>query len=72
MAIDTSELDCTPILAPGFGAQGAKLANARSIFGKLCGVTIFNVARSVAGDSPVGLLERVKSAKVELEVGLSR
>jgi orotidine-5'-phosphate decarboxylase len=72
MAIDTSELESTPILAPGFGSQGAKLSNARSIFGKLCGVTIFNVARSVAGDSPVGLLERVKSAKVELEVGLSR
>jgi orotidine-5'-phosphate decarboxylase len=72
MAIDTSELDSTPILAPGFGSQGAKLSNARSIFEKLCGVTIFNVSRSVAGDSPVGLLERVKSAKVELELGLSK
>jgi orotidine-5'-phosphate decarboxylase len=72
MAIDASDLDSTPILAPGFGSQGAKLSNVRSIFGKLCGVTIFNVSRSVAGDSPVGLLERVKSAKVELELGLSK
>ena len=71
MAIDTEALGSTPILAPGFGSQGAKLSNARSIFGELSEVTIFNVARSVAGDSPLGLLERVQSAKAELENGLS-
>jgi orotidine-5'-phosphate decarboxylase len=71
MAIATSELSLTPILAPGFGSQGAKLSQARSIFGELTDVTIFNVARSIAGDSPLRLLERVKSAKAELEIGLS-
>jgi orotidine-5'-phosphate decarboxylase len=71
MAIDTGALGSTPILAPGFGSQGAKLSNARSIFGELSEVTIFNVARSVAGHSPLGLLERVQSAKAELENGLS-
>ena len=72
MAIDIAELGSTPILAPGFGSQGAKLSNARSIFGELSDVTIFNVARSVAGDSPIGLLERIQIAKAELESGLSR
>jgi orotidine-5'-phosphate decarboxylase len=72
MAIDIAELGSTPILAPGFGSQGAKLSNARSIFGELSDVTIFNVARSVAGDSPIGLLERIQSAKAGLESGLSR
>jgi orotidine-5'-phosphate decarboxylase len=71
MAIDTGALGSTPSLAPGFGSQGAKLSNARSIFGELSEVTIFNVARSIAGDSPLGLLERVQSAKAELENGLS-
>ena len=71
MAIDTGGLGSTPILAPGFGSQGAKLSNARSIFGELSEVTIFNVARSIAGDSPLGLIERVQSAKAELENGLS-
>lgn len=71
MAIDTGGLGSTPILAPGFGSQGAKLSNARSIFGELSEVTIFNVARSIAGDSPLRLLERVQSAKAELENGLS-
>jgi orotidine-5'-phosphate decarboxylase len=72
MAIETAALGSTPILAPGFGSQGAELSSARSIFGELSDVTIFNVARSVAGDSPIGLLERVQSAKAELGIGLSR
>lgn len=72
MAIETKKLVHTPILAPGFGAQGAKLSNARSIFGELAEVTIFSVSRSVAGESPVGLRVRVQSAKAELEIGLSR
>jgi len=72
MAIETAALGSTPILAPGFGSQGAELPSARSIFGELSDVTIFNVARSVAGDSPIGLLERVQSARAELGIGLSR
>lgn len=72
MAIDPKKLIHTPILAPGFGAQGAKLSNARSILGELADVTIFSVSRSVAGESPVGLRERVQSSKAELEIGLSR
>jgi orotidine-5'-phosphate decarboxylase len=72
MAIDVSELGSTPILAPGFGSQGAKLSDANKIFGEISRVTIFNVSRSVAGDSPLGLLERVKSSKAELSTGLAR
>ena len=72
MAIDTKKLIHTPILAPGFGAQGARLSQARSIFGELAIGTIFSASRSVAGESSVGLRERVQSAKEELEIGLSR
>ena len=72
MAIETKKLIHTPILTPGFGAQGAKLSSARSIFGELADVTIFSVSRSVAGESPVGLRNRVQSAKAELRIGLSR
>jgi orotidine-5'-phosphate decarboxylase len=39
---------------------------------KLVHTPIFSVSRSVAGESPVGLRERVQSAKAELEIGLSR
>lgn len=72
MAIDPKNLTHTPILAPGFGAQGATLSRARSIFGDLADSTIFSVSRSVAGESASGLRERVQSAKAELAMGLSK
>jgi orotidine-5'-phosphate decarboxylase len=71
MGIDASYLSNTPILAPGFGAQGAKLSEARSLFGELAPSVIFTVSRSVAGKSPNGLKNRVLEAKNELEIGLS-
>ena len=71
MGIDTSDLSNTPILAPGFGAQGAKLSEARSLFGELAPSVIFTVSRSVAGKSPNGLKNRVLEAKNELAIGLS-
>jgi orotidine-5'-phosphate decarboxylase len=70
--VSRSELENTPILAPGFGAQGAKLTEAKDIFGDLTRSVIYNVARSVAGDSPEGLKDRVLISKQELEIGLLR
>ena len=70
--IDSVELSNTPILAPGFGAQGAKLSDAKDLFGDLAKSVIYNVSRSVAGDSAEGLKDRVLSAKQELEIGLLR
>jgi len=37
----------TPVLAPGFGFQGAKLSQAREIFGALAPQTMFSVSRSL-------------------------
>lgn len=70
--VSRSELENTPILAPGFGAQGAKLTEAKDIFGDFTRSVIFNVARSVAGDSPEGLKDRVLISKQELKIGLLR
>lgn len=72
MGIDASELAHTPILAPGFGAQGASVSNARALFGDLSDVVLFSVSRSIAGDSAKGLRDRVKLAKEELQIGLSK
>jgi orotidine-5'-phosphate decarboxylase len=70
MGIDMSDLSNTPILAPGFGAQGAKLSEARSLFGESAPSVIFTVSRSVAGKSHNGLKDRVLEAKNELAIGL--
>ena len=72
MGIDITDLASIPILAPGFGAQGAKLTDATELFGPLASNVIFSVSRSVAGDNLVGLQDRVQSAVDELEIGLSR
>ena len=72
MGIDVTELSNTPILAPGFGTQGANLLDARSLFGALSDVVLFNVSRSIAGESAQGVSDRVKRAKAELEIGLSK
>jgi orotidine-5'-phosphate decarboxylase len=72
MGIDSAKLSSVPILAPGFGAQGAQLSSAKATFGQLSPSVVFNVARSVAGNSADGLKSRVLAAKLELETGLSQ
>jgi orotidine-5'-phosphate decarboxylase len=59
-----------PILAPGFGFQGAQLSKLRSIFGELSSNVICSVSRSISGDSAksAGLL--IKQAVLELNGGI--
>lgn len=44
--LKTSDKLKTPILAPGFGAQGAKLSEARLIYGDSADQVIFSISRS--------------------------
>lgn len=62
----------TPILMPGFGAQGVNLAETRTLFGNLTENLICSVSRSVAGQSSSGLMERVASAKQQLSQGVQQ
>lgn len=59
-----------PVLVPGFGAQGAKLSEARKLLDAFSNSAIFSASRSIAGDSSQGLDKRVMMAKSELEIGL--
>lgn len=72
LGIEAANLASIPILAPGFGAQGAKLTDARKFFGSLASSVIFTVSRSVAGISSSGLQDRVQDAVDELQIGLTR
>jgi len=60
----------TPILAPGFGAQGAELRDIRLIFGEAAGNVIASVSRSVLEVGKQGLTEAIKRANDELAKGL--
>ena len=45
----------TTILAPGFGFQGARLEDAKSIFGELSGDVLYSISRSVFRDGLHGV-----------------
>jgi orotidine-5'-phosphate decarboxylase len=62
----------TPILAPGFGAQGVELADAGLIFGAAAGQTIASVSRSVLQSGSSALVSAIDRANDELRSGLDR
>ena len=60
----------SPILAPGFGAQGASLSDVRILFGESSAQVIPTVSRSVLQSGPAGLSKAISSAKNELSLAL--
>lgn len=60
----------TPILAPGFGAQGARLTDVQKIFGDAAGQVIANVSRSVLESGAHSFTDAVRRASDELRSGL--
>lgn len=61
----------TPILAPGFGAQGARLVDAGRLFGVAAKQVIATVSRSVLGAGPDGIADAIDEARAELAEGLA-
>jgi orotidine-5'-phosphate decarboxylase len=61
----------TPILAPGFGAQGANLSEVRDLFQSSANRVIASVSRSVTGGGKNSLSGSIDQAKGELGKGLS-
>ncbi|MFV0433525.1 MAG: orotidine-5'-phosphate decarboxylase [Leucobacter sp.] len=49
-----------PVLAPGFGHQGARIEDAASIFGGLGWALLANESRSILGGGATGLADRVR------------
>jgi len=66
------ELHKTPILAPGFGAQGAKLSEAKTIFAKDSDSVIYSISRSALRNGLTNLKQTVEKDKEELHVALSK
>jgi orotidine-5'-phosphate decarboxylase len=61
----------TPILAPGFGAQGANLNQCVELFGAASSRVIASVSRSVLSAGSGGIVAAIESAKTELGEGLT-
>jgi orotidine-5'-phosphate decarboxylase len=67
---DGQAKSATPILAPGFGAQGAELSASKQLFGEGSSQVIHSVSRSVLKAGAKGLTKAIEAAKTELQVGL--
>jgi orotidine-5'-phosphate decarboxylase len=61
-----------PVLAPGFGAQGAKLTDAKAIFGGMSGAVSYSVSRSILEAGANDLPSAIKRANSELTDGLTK
>jgi orotidine-5'-phosphate decarboxylase len=64
--IEPEHLAGIPVLAPGFGAQGAQISDAGRLFGVASSHTVVTVSRSVLGAGPDGLAEAVRRAGEEV------
>jgi orotidine-5'-phosphate decarboxylase len=62
----------TPILAPGFGFQGANLANAKNIFIALARDVIYTVSRSALRDGIDGVKQAVRQDQDSLHKALGQ
>lgn len=65
-AWDTHGANLVPILAPGFGAQGAKLSDIVDLYGARTHHTLANVSRSVLAAGPHRLVDAITKASSEL------
>lgn len=60
-----------PVLAPGFGAQGARLEDAHAIFGSLGSAILANESRGILSGGPIGLTARVRERAQAIAEALS-
>jgi orotidine-5'-phosphate decarboxylase len=64
---EIQDVDCgVPILAPGFGFQGARLSEIENIFGASAHRVIASMSRGLTALGPSKLKEQIEKAKAEL------
>jgi orotidine-5'-phosphate decarboxylase len=61
----------TPLLAPGFGFQGAQLSDAKKIFTSISGDVVYTISRSALRDGLAGVKNAVRMDQETLTRALS-
>ncbi len=56
----------TPVLAPGFGEQGAKIGRLRAVFGDRSSAVMVSESRSILSAGPAGIAGAIAAAAAEL------
>lgn len=65
--LGASDFGDVPILAPGFGAQGAHLGDVGRVFGAAAGRVAVHLSREVLGAGPEGIAAAIDRLRDELE-----
>jgi orotidine-5'-phosphate decarboxylase len=65
-SVDLADLRQTPILAPGFGHQGAKYSGIRSQYGVAADNVIVAASRSILGAGPGGIARAIEQQVAEV------
>jgi len=68
--VTTAHAPALPVLAPGFGHQGARAADVRSLFGALTPTTLVSESRSLLQAGPRGLAAQIDARAEELRAAL--
>jgi len=70
--IDTTKPNepALPVLAPGFGHQGARLDDARDIYGELAGMLVISESRSILSAGPDALAATIDARATEVRSAL--
>jgi orotidine-5'-phosphate decarboxylase len=69
--IDLSRLVSTPILAPGFGAQGALYPDVRRLYGPAAGSVLVSASRSLVAGGPSSVADAIRRASSEVSACLA-
>lgn len=64
--IDRASLSSTPVLAPGFGHQGARYADLPAIYGAAAGLAVVSSSRSILAAGPQGIADAVARQAAEV------
>jgi orotidine-5'-phosphate decarboxylase len=65
-SIDLSELATTPILAPGFGFQGAEYSEIRSRYGEAADNVIVAASRGILSAGPAGIVAAIEAQAAQV------
>jgi len=71
VGIELDALVGTPILAPGFGHQGARFADVRTLFGAAADGVLLSASRSILSAGPDGIAAAIESQAAEVAKALA-
>jgi orotidine-5'-phosphate decarboxylase len=69
--IDVASLTAVPVLAPGFGHQGARVSDLRALYGPAADTVLVSTSRGVLSAGPDGMAAAVRDAATEVRACLA-